>query len=283
MAQEDPRRVSPSSAPSWLKPFLRRNGLLRRRAACPPAAMSGRAGGKLIPASDDEGADERPHSSSSSSSCLSDAPASPFLFRYLPLPPPTPASPSSARVVARDVDIPKDMPEVMVASDLEDDEDDDDEEMAHVSPAMSTTLPQVPGAPYGIFLYMSWALGRLGFDQLQGLRRKLRGKTLRVATLCSGIEIIIMVMTGLSRAFQARGMNPPTWVHETACEIDDKKRSLCRNISPNVKHVYKDLLELARGPCHDYICDNTNEPGECDMLHASRIPASPSSNDAQAS
>ena len=238
----------------------------------PSGAMSVRAGGKLIPASDDEGGGQRPPSSSSSSSSSS------FLFRHLPLPPPSPASPSSARGVARDVDIP----DVMVASDLEDD-DDEEEEMVHASTGSSSTLPELPSAPYGILVYMSWALGRLDSGQLQGLRRKLCGKTLRVATLCSGIEVIIMVMVGLSRAFQARGMSPPTWVHETACEIDDKKRSLCQKISPNVKHVYKDLLELSRGPCYDYIDGRTNEPGECDMLHASRIPAGSSSNDAQAS
>ena len=91
---------------------------------------------------------------------------------------------------------------------------------------------------------------------------------MRFASLCSGLEVFTMVVTAIKRALRLYGFEEPTVVHELSCEIDDKKRALCTTISPGVKHVYADLLELAEGAAFDEVDQCTNSPESPNVVAA---------------
>eukprot|EP00969_Alexandrium_andersonii_P221304 9773997-Alexandrium_andersonii.AAC.1 len=120
---------------------------------------------------------------------------------------------------------------------------------------------------------MQHALSHLGgLGKLPGLLHKLNKGPIAFGSLCSGLEIITMVLLALQTSVSMLPgpleISPVEVVHELSCEIDSRKRELCPLISPNVKHVYADVVKLAKGPCYDFVEKATNSPDPVDILAA---------------
>lgn len=152
---------------------------------------------------------------------------------------------------------------------------DDDDSVLHASESdadlgLSSSVPgpQRPRVPHerpGILKFMTHAVCRLGkLGRLEPLLTTLAMGPIRFASLCSGFEIFTMVMKALESAIQCLPADYQKFcvklVHELSCEIDSKKRELCKVISPNLKHLYADVVKLGKGCAFDYIAGRVQKP-----------------------
>ena len=100
---------------------------------------------------------------------------------------------------------------------------------------------------------------------------KLALKPVRFGSVCSGLEVFTMCLRALamSWAMLPEGTVPKIEIlHEFSVEIDADKRALCKQISPNVKHVYSDACDLAYRPSWDDIEEKYTTPGPVDIVAA---------------
>lgn len=111
-----------------------------------------------------------------------------------------------------------------------------------------------------------WGVRRLQeVDKLRATVANLSLGPVRIASLCSGFEIFGMVMFALKEAFAdlppGKGQGCLEVLFICACELDERKRSLIKRMHPELKHLFSDVVELAKGKAWD---DLHGAPDELD-------------------
>jgi len=115
--------------------------------------------------------------------------------------------------------------------------------------------PMMPTSVTGIFSHMDWAWRQLREKRALGqICSNLSKGSIKQGSLCSGFDISGMSFDGLRRACGTE-VYPRVrcdLVKEVICEIHPKKFDLLMQMHPDVRHAYKNVLELSEGPCWDY-------------------------------
>lgn len=88
--------------------------------------------------------------------------------------------------------------------------------------------------------------------------------------LDSGMEVFSMVIQSIVFGLHLIDMavSLPTFIHEASCEVDDKKRDICMRVSPNMRHMYRDVVQLSKGPCYDFVTETIVSPDAVDAVVA---------------
>ena len=96
---------------------------------------------------------------------------------------------------------------------------------------------------------MAWALTCVA--DKKSLRALVSCGTLLLASLCSGLDVVVLVAHCLALACHGLGI-PVNWKHELSCELDDEKRALLLRRPPFATvgaagHLFSDVTHLAEG------------------------------------
>ena len=101
----------------------------------------------------------------------------------------------------------------------------------------------------GITAFVQTALSFMpaASSSLVGVTNLCNGRV-TVGSICSGLDGAAMSMAALSRCIAGFSTD-----HVFSCEKSAAKRSLIRTICPDVRHVFRDALEMATGSAYDEI------------------------------
>ena len=103
--------------------------------------------------------------------------------------------------------------------------------------------------------------------EIKNLHKHLNGRSLRVATMCSGTESPILALDMIALAAKAHFDIDINIEHIFSCEIEPFKQAYIeRNFHPPI--LFRDIRELGNKRAMTAYGSMTNVPGECDILIA---------------
>ena len=109
-------------------------------------------------------------------------------------------------------------------------------------------------------------------DRLRDIASKLKGRPLRIATMCSGTESPVLALDMITRAFETINADSKSHSkfaveHVFSCEIEPYKQAYIeRNFSPPL--LFRDIRELGNKQAHTAYGGLSEVPGGCDILVA---------------
>ncbi|WWD22469.1 hypothetical protein CI109_106962 [Kwoniella shandongensis] len=99
------------------------------------------------------------------------------------------------------------------------------------------------------------------------LVKKLNGRKLRVATMCSGTESPLLALNMVAKAIKAQHGLPLAFDHVFSCEIEPFKQAYIeRNFAPPI--LFRDVTELGKKRAHTAYGSLVEVPGNVDILIA---------------
>ena len=123
--------------------------------------------------------------------------------------------------------------------------------------AVGVRSDSTPPSQVGVLSFGHIAYQRLNdLGVLQSLARVFCKGEIKAGSLCSGLDVFAMCLASVGIAFAPLGVS---FVHEVMCEIDSKKRDILLTSYPNVRHLYADVADLAKGPSWDYVRKEMND------------------------
>ena len=103
--------------------------------------------------------------------------------------------------------------------------------------------------------------------EIKDLHNCLNGRSLRVATMCSGTESPILALDMIALAAKAQFDVDINIEHVFSCEIEPFKQAYIeRNFHPPI--LFRDIRELGNKRAMTAYGSMVNVPGECDILIA---------------
>ena len=108
-------------------------------------------------------------------------------------------------------------------------------------------------------------------DKLKKITGQLKGRPLRIATMCSGTESPVLALDMITRAFETinadSGGEKFAVEHVFSCEIEPYKQAYIeRNFAPPL--LFRDIRELGNRKAHTAYGGLSEVPGGCDILVA---------------
>ena len=154
--------------------------------------------------------------------------------------------------------------------DMGSDRDSRSSDEVRATPSDQTPSQHLPFQSIGARNFAAWALHRAkDIGHLQHLIHVAAQGPIKLGSLCSGLEVFVMVALCLSAAWRDLAVSLPTlpameFVHEFSCELDDKKRELLRTRPGFPKHLFADVADVASG-----------KPSYCSIVQGLACPARP--------
>ncbi len=146
-----------------------------------------------------------------------------------------------------------------IAIDIDQDDEDEDEggitgrKEKYISPEDSS-LPPISRLP-DIFLDI---VSRL--SEVRTLAEHIKGRTLRIAMMCSGTESPLLALNLISRAMTKKYGTTIDVEHVFSCEIVPFKQAYIeRNFQPPL--LFRDVCELGDDYAYAALCSYVHQPG----------------------